>query len=207
MRWRTFLAGAEFVWKNKVILGAMTLDMFAVLLGGAVALEPAFAKDILMVGPTGLGWMQAAPAIGALVTSFILAHRPPIERAGPTLMWMVAGFGAATIMFGVSRSFFFSLAMLFLIGAFDIVSVVIRHTLVQLITPDEMRGRVSAVNGVFIGASNELGRFESGLVASWFGPVFSVVSGGIGSIIVVAAIAARWPQLARYGRLDGTKRE
>ncbi len=201
--WRTFLAGAEFVWNKKVILAAMTLDMFAVLLGGAVALEPAYAKDILMVGPTGLGWMQAAPAIGALITSFILAHRPPIERSGPTLMWMVAGFGLATIVFGVSRSYSLSLAMLFLTGAFDMVSVVIRHTLVQLLTPDAMRGRVSAVNGVFIGASNELGRFESGLVAAWFGPVFSVVSGGIGTLVVVATIAVVWPHLARYGRLDG----
>jgi MFS family permease len=207
VRWRTFLVGAEFVWNNKVILGAMTLDMFAVLLGGAVALEPAYAKDILLVGPTGLGWMQAAPAIGALIMSFILAHRPPIKRAGPTLMWMVAGFGAATIVFGISRSFPLSLAMLFLTGAFDIVSVVIRHTLVQLLTPDAMRGRVSAVNGMFIGASNELGRFESGLVASWFNPVVSVVSGGIGTLIVVALVASAWPQLARYGPLDGTKSE
>ncbi|HVX63271.1 MAG TPA: MFS transporter [Pirellulales bacterium] len=207
VRWRTFLVGAEFVWRNKVILGAMTLDMFAVLLGGAVALLPAYSKDILKVGPTGLGWMQAAPAIGALLTSFVLAHRPPIQRAGPILMWMVAGFGAATIVFGFSRSFALSLAMLFLTGAFDIVSVVIRHTLVQLLTPDEMRGRVSAVNGMFIGASNELGRFESGLVASWFGPVFSVVSGGAGTILVVMAVATLWPQLARYGRLDETTSE
>ena len=206
VRWRTLLVGAKFVWSNKVILGAMTLDMFAVLLGGAVALLPAYSHDILKVDATGLGWMQAAPAIGALLTSFVIAHRPPIERAGPTLLWMVAGFGAATIVFGVSTSFALSLAMLFLTGAFDMVSVVIRHTLVQLLTPDEMRGRVSAVNGMFIGASNELGRFESGAVAAWLGTEFSVVSGGIGTLAVVVAVAALWPQLARYGRLDGKQR-
>lgn len=206
VRWRTLLVGAKFVWSNKVILGAMTLDMFAVLLGGAVALLPAYADDILHVGANGLGWMQAAPAIGALITSFVLAHRRPIERAGPTLLWMVAGFGAATIVFGVSTSFALSLAMLFVTGAFDMVSVVIRHTLVQLLTPDEMRGRVSAVNGMFIGASNELGRFESGAVAAWLGTEFSVVSGGLGTLAVVALVAALWPQLARYGRLDGKHR-
>ncbi|HUY91577.1 MAG TPA: MFS transporter [Pirellulales bacterium] len=202
--WRSFSAGAEFVWGNKVILGAMTLDMFAVLLGGAVAMLPVYAEDILHVGATGLGWMQAAPAIGALLTSFVLAHRPPIERAGPTMLWTVAGFGAATIVFGWSRWYYLSLAMLFLAGAFDTVSVVIRHTLVQLLTPDEMRGRVSAINGMFIGASNELGRFESGLAAKLFGSaVFSVVSGGIGTLAVVALVAKLWPQLTRYGRLDG----
>jgi MFS family permease len=204
IHWRALLVGAEFVWKNKAILGAMTLDMFAVLLGGAVALLPAFSEDILQVGPTGLGWLQAAPAVGALLTSFVLAHRPPIARAGPTLLWMVAGFGAATIVFGFSKSFALSLAMLFLTGAFDMVSVVIRHTLVQLLTPDEMRGRVSAVNGMFIGASNELGRFESGFAAKLFGSaVMSVVSGGIGTLAVVLLVAAFCPQLARYGRLDG----
>lgn len=202
--WRSFSAGAEFVWNNKVILGAMTLDMFAVLLGGAVAMLPVYAEDILHVGATGLGWMQAAPAVGALLMSFILAHRPPIERAGPTMLWTVAGFGAATIVFGWSRWYYLSLAMLFLSGAFDTVSVVIRHTLVQLLTPDEMRGRVSAINGMFIGASNELGRFESGLAAKVFGSaVFSVVSGGIGTLAVVALVAKLWPQLTRYGRLDG----
>lgn len=202
--WRSFLAGAEFVWNNKVILGAMTLDMFAVLLGGAVAMLPVYAEDILHVGATGLGWMQAAPAVGALLMSFVLAHRPPIERAGPTMLWTVAGFGAATIVFGWSRWYYLSLAMLFLSGAFDTVSVVIRHTLVQLLTPDEMRGRVSAINGMFIGASNELGRFESGLAAKVFGSaVFSVISGGIGTLAVVALVARLWPQLTRYGRLDG----
>jgi hypothetical protein len=200
------LVGAQFVWNNKVILGAMTLDMFAVLLGGAVALLPAYADDILHVGANGLGWMQAAPAIGALITSFVLAHRRPIERAGPTLLWMVAGFGVATIVFGISTSFSLSVTMLFFTGAFDMVSVVIRHTLVQLLTPDEMRGRVSAVNGMFIGASNELGRFESGAVAAWLGTEFSVVSGGIGTLAVVVLVAALWPQLARYGRLDGKER-
>lgn len=197
------VAGVGFVWTHKIVLAAMTLDMFAVLLGGAVMLLPIYAKDILNVGPEGLGFMRAAPALGALLTSLVITHRPPIERAGRTLLAVVVGFGVATIVFGLSRSYALSLAMLFLTGAFDIVSVVIRHTLVQLLTPDQMRGRVSAVNSMFIGASNELGGFESGLVAAWFGPTFSVVSGGVGTLVVVALVALAWPQLARYGRLDG----
>jgi MFS family permease len=200
---RALLASLRFVWGNKTILAAITLDMFAVLLGGAVALLPIYADDILDVGPRGLGWLRTAPALGALVFSFVLAHRPPLEHAGKTLLWVVAGFGLATIVFGVSRSYPLSLAVLFLTGAFDIVSVVIRHTLVQLLTPDEMRGRVSAINSVFIGASNELGAFESGLVAQLFTPTLSVVSGGVGTILVVAAIAWLWPELRRYGRLHG----
>jgi MFS family permease len=199
---RAFVAGMSFVWRNKVILAAMTLDMFAVLLGGAVMLLPVYAEEILHVGPKGLGWLRTAPAVGALLVSIVLAHRPPIERAGRTLLWVVVGFGLATIVFGLSRSYWLSLVMLFLTGAFDFVSVVIRHTLVQMLTPDAMRGRVSAVNSMFIGASNELGGFESGLVAEFTTPVVSVVSGGIGTLLVVAAVAMGWPQLRRHGRLD-----
>ncbi|HQU42934.1 MAG: MFS transporter [Planctomycetia bacterium 21-64-5] len=199
---KALLAGFRFVWRNKIVLAAITLDMFAVLLGGAVALLPVYAEDILQVGAQGLGWLRTAPAVGALVFSFVLAHRPPTEHAGRTLLWVVAGFGAATMVFGVSQSYPLSLAMLFLTGAFDIVSVVIRHTLVQLLTPDDMRGRVSAINSVFIGASNELGAFESGLVAQLFTPAISVVSGGIGTLVVVLLVAAVWPQLRRYGRLQ-----
>jgi MFS family permease len=200
---QALLAGLRFVGRNKVILAAITLDMFAVLLGGAVALLPLYAEDILEVGARGFGWLRTAPAVGALLFSFLVAHRPPIEKAGKTLLWVVAGFGLATIVFGFSRSYALSLCMLFLIGAFDIVSVVIRHTLVQLLTPDEMRGRVSAVNSVFIGASNELGGFESGLVAQLVSPVFSVVSGGVGTLLVVVIVAWLWPELRRYGRLQG----
>lgn len=199
---KALLAGLGFVGKNKIVLAAMTLDMFAVLLGGAVALLPVYAEDILEVGAQGLGWLRTAPAVGALLFSFVLAHRPPIEQAGKTLLVVVAGFGIATIVFGISGSYPLSLAMLFLTGAFDIVSVVIRHTLVQILTPDDMRGRVSAINSMFIGASNELGAFESGFVAQFFGPVVSVVSGGIGTLVVVLAVACVWPQLRRYGRLQ-----
>lgn len=204
-------AGLSFVWRSKVMLGAITLDMFAVLLGGVTALLPGYAKEILHVGPTAFGWMRAAPGIGAVSMSFFLAHRPPSERAGRTLLLAVAGFGVATIVFGVSRVFSLSLAMLLLLGALDMISVVIRHTLVQLLTPDDMRGRVSAVNGMFIGVSNELGEFESGTVAHLFGrpgepafgPTVSAVSGGIGTLLVVTIVAWLWPQLRTYGRLDG----
>jgi MFS family permease len=197
------MAGIKFVWRSKIILGAITLDMFAVLLGGATMLFPVYAKDILQVGPKGLGYMDAAPTVGALLMSFVLAHLPPMKHAGRTLLWAVAGFGAATIIFGLSRRFELSLVMLFLLGAFDMISVVIRHTLVQVLTPDSMRGRVSAVNGVFIGSSNQLGGFESALVAELFGTTFSVVAGGIGTMLVVAALAWVSPSLRRFGRLDG----
>jgi MFS family permease len=199
----TLVAGVGFVWRTKIILAAMTLDMLAVLLGGAVTLLPVFAgKDLLNVGAVGFGCMRAAPALGALVMMLWLAFRPPMLNAGASLLRSVAGFGVATIVFGFSRSYLLSLAMLFLIGAFDMVSVVVRHTLVQLLTPDEMRGRVSAVNSMFIGASNELGGFESGTVAYYFGPIASVVSGGIGTLATVLGVAWMWPQLGKYGRLD-----
>ncbi len=195
-------AGLSFLWRSPIVLGAISLDMFAVLLGGAMTLLPVYAsKEILDVGPTGYGWMRAAPAVGAFAMSVWLAYRPPLERAGRALLWSVAGFGVATIVFGLSRSFWLSVAMLVFTGAFDNISVVVRHTLVQVLTPNELRGRVSAVNGLFIGASNELGGFESGLVAEFFTPTISVVSGGIGTIGVVAATAYFFPPLRRYGRL------
>ena len=196
------VAGMEFVWRKKIVLTMISLDMFAVLLGGAVYLLPVYAEDILNVGATGFGWLRAAPAIGAFAMAMLLLYLPPMKKAGRLLLWSVAAFGVATIVFGVTRSFWVALAMLFLTGAFDNVSMVIRGTLIQLLTPDAMRGRVSAVNSIFIGASNELGGMESGLVAHWFGPVFSVVSGGIGTLVVVGLTALASPELRRYGALD-----
>ena len=195
-------AGLHFVFSNRVILGIITLDLFAVLLGGATALLPVYAKEILKVGPSGLGVLQAGIPVGSLASALFLAHRPPLQKAGRALLWAVTGFGVATIGFGLSKSFGLSVLMLTICGATDNVSVVVRHTLVQLLTPDEKRGRVSAVNSLFIGTSNELGGFESGTVAHWLGPVFSVVSGGMGTILVVAAVAWAWPEIRRYGRLD-----
>jgi MFS family permease len=197
----SLLAGVRYVWGAEIVFGAMALDMFAVLLGGAVALLPVFARDVLHVGPTGLGWMETAPAVGSVMTSVVLAHRPPLRRAGHYLLWAVAGFGLTMIVFGLSQSFALSLVVLFLSGAFDNVSVVIRQTLVQLQTPDAMRGRVSAVNSLFIGMSNELGGFESGVTADWFGKVASVVGGGVGTLAVVAFAAWKWPRLRRFDRL------
>ncbi|MBT6629265.1 MAG: MFS transporter, partial [Gemmatimonadetes bacterium] len=172
----TLFDGVRYVWRTRVLLAILSLDMFAVLLGGAVFLLPIFAEDILRVGATGLGWLHAAPAMGALLTALAMTHLPPLPRAGRALLICVGGFGVATIIFGLSTSLPVSLVMLFLTGAFDQVSMVVRHTMVQLITPDAMRGRVSAVNGVFVSTSNELGGFESGLVAHWFGPIVAVVS-------------------------------
>src|SRR3989475_110718 len=191
----SLLAGFKFVYQTKIILGTITLDLFAVLLGGATALLPVFAKDILRAGPTGLGFLQAALPAGSLLCALVLAHRPPLLKAGRALLWAVAAFGLATIGFGLSRWFWLSFLMLFICGAVDNVSVVVRHTLVQLLTPDQKRGRVSAVNSLFIGTSNELGGFESGFVAYLVSPVFSVVSGGIGTIIVVITVVLIWPQL------------
>lgn len=199
---RELFAGIKFVWNKKVILASITLDLFAVLFGGATALLPIFADQILQVGPVGLGWLRAAPSFGALLMAVLLAHLPPMRRAGLTLLGAVAGFGAAMMLFGLSKSFWLSLVMLAISGALDNISVVVRHTLVQLLTPDPMRGRVSAVNNVFIGSSNELGAFESGITAALFGPVLSVVGGGIGTIIVVIAAAKIWPELRRIGPLQ-----
>ncbi|HRL13047.1 MAG TPA: MFS transporter [Aggregatilineales bacterium] len=199
--WRSLLVGVSFIWRTKVILGAVTLDMFAVLFGGAVALLPVYAKDVLMVGPEGLGWMRAAPSLGAVAMSLYLASRPPFERSGKTLLIAVAGFGVATIIFGISTSFLLSLVMLVALGALDNISVVIRSTLMLTRVPDDMRGRISAVNSVFIGASNELGQFESGVAAALLGPVGAVVFGGVGTLAVVAATARWLPDIRKLGRL------
>jgi len=204
--WQSVVAGMRFVLSKKVILATITLDMFAVLLGGATALLPIFADQILHVGPIGLGWMRAAPAVGAFGMALIVAYLPPMRRAGRTLFWCVSGFGIATIIFGLSKMFWLSLGMLFLLGAFDSVSVIIRGSIVQLVTPDEMRGRVSAVNNIFIGTSNEFGAVESGLTAALFGPVISVVAGGIGTILVVLGVAKMWPETAKIGALDKSLR-
>jgi MFS family permease len=194
--------GLRFIRGTRVILAAITLDMFAVLLGGAVTLLPVYATDILKVGPQGLGLMRAAPSIGALVMAFALAHLPPFQRAGRTLLLAVAGFGLATIIFGLSTSFWLSMVMLILLGGLDNISVVIRSTLLLTRTPDEMRGRISSVNSIFIGASNELGGFESGLAAALLGPVIAVVGGGVGTVLVVLAIARAWPEMRDLKTLD-----
>jgi len=204
---QTLLAGVKFVWSTPIILATITLDLFAVLLGGATYLLPIYATDILHVGAAGFGWMRAAPAFGAVAMGVTIAHLPPMKKAGRDLLLAVAGFGVATIVFGISKSFWLSLVMLFLTGALDNVSVVVRHTLVQVLTPDAMRGRVSAVNNVFIGASNELGGWESGMTAGLIGPFWSVVGGGIGTLLVVAATAVIWPQVRRFGSLSEAKPE
>ncbi len=194
--------GIRFIRDTKVILAAITLDMFAVLLGGAVTLLPVYATDILKVGPTGLGLMRAAPSVGALLMALALAHLPAFKQAGKTLLWAVAGFGVATIVFGLSTYFWLSMLMLVVLGGLDNISVVIRSTLMLTRSPDEMRGRISSVNSIFIGASNELGGFESGLAAALFGPIISVVGGGIGTILVVLAIAKTWPEMREMKTLD-----
>ena len=191
------LDGFRYLWSNKLILGAISLDLFAVLLGGAVALLPVYASEILKVGATGLGILRCAPGAGAVVTALMLAHRPLARRQGEVMLWCVFGFGLFTVVFGFSRNITLSLLALALTGAFDMVSVVVRSTMVQLGTPDHMRGRVSAVNAVFIGASNEVGQFESGITAQWFGTIPAVVLGGIGTIVVVALWAKLFPELRR----------
>jgi len=218
---RKLTAGIRFVWRTKIILATMTLDLFAVLLGGAIYLLPVFAKDILHVGSVGFGWLRAADAIGALAMALLIAHTPPMKKAGRAMLLAVGLFGLATITFGLSRNFYLSFLCIFMIGAFDNISVVVRHTLVQVLTPDSMRGRVSAVNNIFIGASNELGGLESGVTAKLFGQLAlsmgivhtataakqwgatsSVVFGGIGTILTVVVIALLFPQVRRFGRLD-----
>jgi MFS family permease len=194
---QTVLAGIAYIWKQKVVLGSISLDLFAVLLGGAVALLPAYAQDILHTGPWGLGLLRSAPAVGAGAMAVLLAYRPLRRRVGRTMLWCVAAFGIFTIVFGISRSLTVSLVALALTGAADMVSVVIRVTLVQLATPDQMRGRVNAVDMIFIGASNELGQFESGITAGWFGTVPAVILGGIGTLVVTALWAWWFPALRR----------
>ncbi len=198
----SLLAGFRFIQRSPVVFAAITLDMMGVLFGGAVALMPIFARDILEVGPQGLGWLMTAPAVGAFSMALLQVHMRPALHAGRRLLIAVTGFGLVTIGFGLSETFALSLTMLFFLGACDNISVVIRGVLVQMLTPDHMRGRVSAIDGLFIGTSNELGAFESGMVAGLFGPMISVVSGGVGTIVVVLAVAWMWPQLRRYGALD-----
>jgi MFS family permease len=197
----TIFAGFRFIWHKKLVLGSISLDLFAVLLGGAVGLLPVFAKDILHTGPWGLGLLRSAPAIGAGLMALLLAHRPLKRHAGTTMLWSVAGFGVCTIVFGLSRNLVLSLVALLLLGASDMVSVIIRGTLVQLSTPDEMRGRVSAVNSLFIGTSNEFGQFESGVTAQWFGTVPAVVLGGVGTLVVIALWSWMFPELRGADRL------
>ena len=199
---RSVFAGITFIRSRPIIFGAISLDLFAVLLGGATALLPAFARDILAIGPAGLGFLRAAPSIGAVAMSFILAQYPLRRKVGRTMFLAVAIFGLGTIVFGLSRSFLLSLAALILLGGADVLSMVIRSALVQLRTPDEMRGRVSAVNSLFVGTSNQLGEFESGLTASWFGIVPAVLIGGVGTIVVVLLWSRLFPALARADRLD-----
>ena len=197
--------GLRFMRDTKVILAAITLDMFAVLFGGAVALLPIYATDILKVGAQGMGIMRAAPSVGALIMAFALAHLPPMKKAGQTLLLAVTGFGVATIIFGLSTNFLLSVLMLAILGGLDNISVVIRGTLLLTQTPDEMRGRVSSVNSIFLGVSNELGSFESGFAAALFGPVIAVVAGGIGTILVVLSVARIWPEMGKLKTLDGPK--
>lgn len=200
--WRSVIAGVGFVWRHKVLLGATSLDMFAVLLGGAVALLPIYARDILHIGPAGLGLLRAAPAVGALLMSLALMRWPLQRRVGHKLLIAVGVFGLATVVFGLSTHFLVALLALAVTGAADNISVVIRLTLVQLETPDAMRGRVAAVNSLFIGASNQLGEFESGVTAEWLGPVGSAVSGGLGTMVIAATWLRLFPALARRDRLS-----
>jgi len=199
------LAGLRYIWRTKIVLGAMSLDLFAVLLGGAVALLPVYAREILKVGAVGLGFMRSAPGIGALLTSVIVAHWPLRRNAGLAMLWCVFAFGLFTVFFGISRSPVLSLCMLLLLGSADTVSVIVRSTLIQLSTPDAMRGRVSAVNMVFIGASNEVGQFESGVTAQWFGAVPAVVLGGVGTIVIVCFWAWLFKDLRTLDRLEAVK--
>ncbi|MDB5900874.1 MAG: transporter, partial [Ramlibacter sp.] len=193
----SMLAGARFVWSRKLLLGAVSLDLMAVLFGGATALLPIYARDILHVGPQGLGALRAAPAVGALLTSVVLTRFPIRAGVGRWLLLSVAFYGACMLAFGMSTAFYLSLGALALSGGADMVSVVVRQTLVQMDTPDEMRGRVGAVNSMFIGASNQLGEFESGATAAWFGPVGSVVLGGAATLLVVAGWWKMFPTLAQ----------
>ena len=200
---RTLLAGVQFVWQRKAVLGAVSLDLFAVLLGGATALLPMFAKDILHVGPWGLGLLRSAPAVGALLTAVVLTRWPLERRVGYTMLASVAIYGVCMVTFGLSTSFVLSLFVLAISGGADMVSVVVRQTLVQMETPNEMRGRVSAVNSLFIGASNQLGEFESGATAALMGPLGSVVAGGIGTLLVAGLWFKWFPALAKRDRMDG----
>jgi MFS family permease len=197
----TVSAGLRYIWREKVVLGSISLDLFAVFLGGAVALLPVYAREILLTGPWGLGLLRAAPGVGAAAMAIFLAHRPFRRKVGLIMLWCVAGFGFFTILFGISRSLVLSLIALFFVGATDMVSVIVRAVLIQVATPDEMRGRVNAVDMVFIGASNEFGEFESGLTAQWLGTLPAVVLGGVGTIIVTAIWAWRFPELRKVEQI------
>jgi MFS family permease len=200
--WKSVGEGAKFVWHTKPILATITIDLFAVLLGGCTALMPVFVKDILHSGPQTMGWLLAAPSVGAFIMAMLLTRFPPLKKPGKALLWAVTGFGVATIIFGLSKNLWLSLSMMFIIGALDNISVIVRGTLVQVLTPNRLLGRVQAVNFLFISSSNNLGAFESGTLAAFLGPVASVVLGGIGSILVVLAVARAWPQVARFGPLE-----
>ena len=204
--WTEILAGFRFIGQEKVVLGAISLDLFAVLLGGAVALMPIFARDILVLGPWGLGLLRAAPGIGAVAVALYLAFYPIRHQAGTAMFVGVALFGAATVVFGVSETVWLSIAALMLMGASDMISVYVRETLIVLWTPDEVRGRVNAVNMVFVGASNELGEFRAGTMASIFGAVPAVVIGGAGTLAVAAIWAAGFPQLRKIDSLEAPAR-
>jgi MFS family permease len=200
--WRGVMQGILFLRRQPIILSTMTLDMVAVLFGGVVALLPIFATEVFNVGAAGLGWMRAMPALGSILMGVVLALRPPIQRGGQTILLTVLAFGLATIVFGLSNSYALSLTMLFILGAADNISVVIRQTVLQLMTPDSMRGRVTAVSVIFIGSSNELGEFESGVAASWLGLVPSVVFGGAMTLLTVGVVARVWPELLQLGSLE-----
>ncbi|MEO6847856.1 MAG: MFS transporter [Chthoniobacterales bacterium] len=204
---RGMLAGAEFIWRKKVILGASSLDLFAVLLGGAVALLPIYADRILHVGPIGLGWLRAAPSIGAFSMALWIAHRRPMRRPGLMMLWAVGGFGIAIFIFGISKWFWLSFIALIATGIFDNVSVVVRQSLVQLLTPNHLRGRVTSVNQIFVGSSNEIGTLRAGLMAAVIGPVAAVLWGGVGTIAVVLLVAKFVPQLRSLPPLNQLKSE
>lgn len=201
--WEGLLAGLKYVFTHRTLLGLISLDLFAVLLGGAVSLMPIFANDILKVGPQGLGWLRSAPAVGAALMAFVLSRRKPLQNAGQTMLQAVAVFGLATVVFGLSRDFGLSLLSLVVLGASDMISMVVRGVMVQTLTPPSMRGRVSAVNLVFIGASNELGEFESGVTARWWGTVPAVIVGGLGTLAIVGAWHWLFPEIRKLKQLDG----
>ncbi len=203
----SLLTGLRFVRQNKLILATITMDLFAVLLGGAVAMLPAFADDVLHCGPVGLGWLQSAPSLGAFLVTIFITHLPPMQKAGRVLLWAVAGFGMATVVFGLSHLFWLSFLMMLITGALDLISVIVRGTLVQVLTPDSMRGRVNAVSYIFIHSSNELGGFESGAAAALIGLVPSVILGGLGSVLVVLAVTRIWPEVIQLGSLQNPLRK
>ncbi|MBL9207147.1 MAG: MFS transporter [Opitutaceae bacterium] len=205
--WSHLLAGGKFIWEKKLILGASSLDLFATLLGGAVALLPLYADRILHVGAIGLGWLRAAPSLGAFAMAMWIAHRAPMQRPGWVLLWSVAGFGGAIVVFGFSPWFWLSFVALVFTGAFDNVSVVVRQSMVQLLTPDALRGRVTGVNQIFIGSSNEIGALRAGLAAALFGPVAAVVSGGLGTLLVVLVVARKVPALVNLAPLNRLRPE